>query len=167
MKALRLVLMLGVLAFMVFCGMSCSSNPTSVSAFNLTGTVTYQGGGSGYVYVFLLNQSSSGPVSMSGALNSGSTYTFLGINAYTELLAAYDNTGNGFKIVAGPTTTTLTQGNGGSLAGSGDVICLVGYTGACPNANTSAAQGTFYSTATGVNIVFGGTLNQSGTNCVY
>jgi hypothetical protein len=168
MKALHLVSILGVLVLMVFSGMGCSGSPTSVSSFNLTGTVTYQGGGSGKVYVFLQNQTTNGPVSMSAALNSGSTYSFLGINVFSELFAAYDNTGNGFKIVSnGPTSTTLVQGNGASLAGSGDVVCLVGYIGGCPNANTQAAQGTYFSTTTGLNIVFGGALNQSGTSCGY
>ena len=144
---------------------SCSNNPTSTSllaAFNLTGTVTYQGTGSGHVYVFLVNQT-NGTVTMGSSLSSGSTYTFTGITVNSELYAAYDNSGNGFKLSG----NTLEQGNGNSLSGSGDVVCLVGYTGACPNVNTTSAQGSLYSSTNGINIVFGGAVAQSGTNCTY
>jgi hypothetical protein len=139
-----------------------STSPTALVAFNLTGTVTYQGTGSGHVYVFLVNQT-NGTVTMGSSLSSGNTYSFTNISVNSELYAAYDNSGNGFKLSG----NTLQQGNGNSLSGSGDVVCLIGYNGACPNVNTSSAQGSLYSTTTGLNIVFGGTVAQSGTNCTY
>jgi hypothetical protein len=136
-------------------------------AFNLTGTVTYQGTGSGHVYVFLVNQT-NGTVTMGSQLNSGNSYSFTGNVVNSELYAAYDNSGNGFKLVGSSSGgSTLEQGNGNGLTGSGDVVCLVGYTGACPNVNSQSAQGSFYSATTGINIVFGGTVSQSGTNCIY
>jgi len=151
-----------VLASVYLAGCGASPTASSLVAFNLTGTVTYQGTGSGHVYVFLVNQT-NGTVTMGSSLNSGNSYSFNGNVVNSELYAAYDNSGNGFKLSG----NTLQQGNGSSLSGSGDVVCLVGYTGGCPNVNTSSAQGSFYSAATGINIVFGGTVTQSGTNCTY
>jgi hypothetical protein len=151
-----------VLASVYLAGCSASPTSSSIVAFNLTGTVTYQGTGSGHVYVFLVNQT-NGTVTMGSSLNSGNSYSFNANVVNSEMYAAYDNSGNGFKLSG----NTLEQGNGNSLSGSGDVVCLVGYTGACPNVNTTSAQGSFYSTTTGINIVFGGTVTQSGTNCVY
>jgi hypothetical protein len=140
---------------------SCNGNPTSLlAAFNLTGTATYQGTGTGHVYVFRVAQG-TGTATISPSLTNGTAYSFTGITVNSEVYAAYDNSGNGFKLSG----NTLQQGNGSSLSGSGDVICLVGYTGGCPNVNTSSAQGTYYSTTSGVNIIFGGTIAQSGTNC--
>ena len=142
---------------------SCSASPTSIAAFDLTGTATYQGTGSGKVYVFLVTQGNNGTIIMSNPINNGNTFLFSGNVLNSELYAAYDNSGNGFKSGG----STLEQDNGNSLSGSGDVVCLVGYTGACPNVNTQSAQGSFYSGTTGINIVFGGTASQSGTNCTY
>ena len=164
MKTRHLALMVCGLVLASIYLVSCSASPTASSlvAFNLTGTVTYQGTGSGHVYVFLVNQT-NGTVTMGSSLNSGNSYSFNGNVVNSELYAAYDNSGNGFKLSG----NTLEQGNGNSLSGSGDVVCLVGYTGACPNVNTTSAQGSFYSANTGINIVFGGTVTQSGTNCTY
>jgi hypothetical protein len=159
--------------FLVNCGSSSptSSNgatatptPTgSVASYNLTGTVTWQGGGANHVYVLLSFQGSSKPASITAALTSGGTYSFTGLTVPAGLYAAYDFQNAGI-ILGG--SNGVENGTGGAL--TNDVVCLVGYTGACPN--TNGATGTYYSATASVPIVFGGTTNsyaagQSGSNC--
>jgi len=161
LAAFFLIAVLGLTALLATaCGNS--SSPTS-SGFILSGTVTYQGSGSNHVYV-LPAINNGVPVTISSALSSGGTYSFSGLSQATELFVAYDNAGTGLKLSGG----NLVQGNGSSIGGTGDVTCVVGYTGSCPN--TSAQAGTFYTAATTVPIIFGGSTNgyavgQSGTNC--
>jgi hypothetical protein len=104
-------------------------------------------------------QNGGNPVSIFGPLAHGASYSIPNLNLSSVLYAAYDNTGNGLEIVS----TNVLQGNGASITGSGDVVCLVGYSGACPN--TNGAHGTAYTSTTTVDIVFGGSTGQSGTSC--
>jgi hypothetical protein len=138
-------------------GSSATATPTPIPAYTISGTVTYQGAGSGsHTYVLLQYQSAAGPASIVGPLASGASYSFSGLTSAAEVGASYDTAGNGLVICGNNVQGTGCTG----LTHSGDIVCIVGYNGACPN-----SYGTYYSTTSAVNIVFGGSTGQSGTNC--
>jgi hypothetical protein len=140
---------------------AATATPTP-SGFTLSGTVNYQGSGSNKIYV-ITAVGSAVPVNISSPITNGGTYSMSGNSQATELFVIYDNTGNGLQLSTHSGGTNVVQGNGASLSGSGDVACVVGYTGSCPN--TGGLNGTFYSSSATVNLVFGGTTGQSGTSC--
>jgi hypothetical protein len=163
-----LLLLITLAAFTTACSnnspsSSATATPTpngAVAAYNLSGSVTYQGSPStNHIYVIIANQAASGPISIIQLSANGGSYSFTGLTAAVELIAGYDAANAGLTI----TGTNLTESNGSSTNGSGDVVCLNGYTSACPN--TKGFLGTLFSTTSTVNIVFGGTTGQSGTNC--
>jgi hypothetical protein len=132
----------------------------ALAPYTLTGTVTYQGAGSNSVYVILGTPGGPGGLAISSAIANGGTYSFTGLTFPAQLIAVYDNTGNGLED-----NGSLTQGNGTGLTGSGDVLCSVGYTGVtCPR---GAGAATTFTSSTTENIVFGGSTGQSGTSCTY
>ncbi|SRR5665213_511555 len=137
---------------------TATPTPASVSAYTLSGTVTYQPGNSTHTYALLQYQGAPGPASITGPLTSPFTYSFSGLTSPAEVGAVYDTLGAGLTICG----NNVKQTGCGGLSGSGDVMCIVGYAGtACP----PSSNGTYYSTTTTVPIVFGGTTGQSGTNC--
>lgn len=165
-----LILAAAVTTLNTGCGSSSPSSPAATatpSGFALSGSVTYQGSGSGKIYVITATTGTV-PIAISAGITNGGTYTMSGNTQNTELFLIYDNTGNGVALSSHSGGVSATQGNGASLSGSGDVACVVGYTGSCPN--TGGQSGTVYTAATTANLVFGGTTNsytagQSGTNC--
>jgi hypothetical protein len=178
MKLSHLALMLCCLGFSSLFLVNCggSSSPTSsatatptpsgtqtvVPSFNLTGTVTYTGTiASGHKLYIVYGPVGGNVTAVTSPISSGGTYSITGLTTATNMYAAYDNTGNGIAFCSG----NLQQGNCTTLTGSGDVVCLVGYSGGCPNTN-GGVSGTSFTTTQTKNITFAGSgTTADGTSC--
>ena len=140
---------------------------TPYPAFNISGTVTYQGTGTHNLYVFMTDN--NGGYYLSPPLPNKGFYSFIESPSASHgftLWVCYDFTGNGMQLTPnyGGYGYPVQQGTGASISGSGDVICNVGFFGDC--ANLGPGNGTFYTSDSTVNITFGGGSGpQSGTSC--
>jgi len=141
--------------------------PTPIPAFNISGTVTFQGQCFNSIYVFMTDN--YGGYYLSPPLTNNGLYFFtespLSVQGFV-LWACYDYTGNGVQLTPGYNGYgyPVQQGNGAPIEGSGDVVCNVGYRGPCMAMGPGG--GTHYTSNSTVNIIFGGLTGlQSGTSC--
>ena len=135
--------------------------------FTLSGTVTYQDKCFNSIYVFMTDN--NGGYYLSPPLTNNGLYFFtespLSVQGFV-LWVCYDNTGIGLRLTPHYSGNgyPVQQGNGDSIEGSGDVICNVGYRGACMAMGPGG--GMHYSSNNTVNIIFGGMSGlQSGMSC--